>query len=476
MKVMRDGARIRSALDIARLLRDGQVKPSDVAAECLARIDATQASLNAFVTVAHADAARDARSLDTGDPSLPLRGVPFSVKDNIETLGVRTTFGSKTLATNMAQTEGVAVRRLRAAGAVMVGKTTLPEFASSLLGDSPLSGTTRNPWNLDLSPGGSSSGAAVAVSAGLGPIALTTDAGASTRVPAALCGVIGIKPSMGLIPYELFPDGFGNFIHMGLITRTIGDMAAALDVVSGEDPADPLSIGVAPTHALAKLGESLALDRCRIAWRPLLGNTALDDEVRMLCERTLEILKGRGARTETVIEPFEGAGPTWRVLQQVNWSGRFALPDDATAKTMDAGFVAGLRAGAAISGKELNAAIYKRTAYFKLVQSWFQAFDWIATPVTTVASIPGHAKGDSPISINGMVAGELRAVLAPYLNVFNLTGHPAISVPAGFTQAGLPVGIQLVGRLYSDVDLLRLAKIIEDHQPWADRIPTGAPA
>ncbi|MFN0302147.1 MAG: amidase [Burkholderiales bacterium] len=476
MKVMRDGARIRSALDIARLVRDGQVKPSGVAAECLARIDTTQASLNAFVTVAHADASRDASALDNADASLPLRGVPFSVKDNIETLGVRTTFGSKTLATNMAQTEGVAVRRLRAAGAVMVGKTTLPEFASSLLGDSPLTGTTRNPWNLDLSPGGSSSGAAVAVAAGLGPIALTTDAGASTRVPAALCGVVGIKPSMGLIPYELFPDGFGNFIHMGLITRTVGDMAAALDVVSGEDPTDPLSIGVAPTHASAMLAESLALDRCRIAWRPLLGNAALDDEVRILCERTLEILKARGAKIATVIEPFEGAGPTWRVLQQVNWAGRFALPDDATAKMMDPGFVVGLRAGAAISGKELNAAIYKRTAYFKLVQSWFQAFDWIATPVTTVASIAGNAKGDSPIAINGKVAGELRAVLAPYLNVFNLTGHPAISVPAGFTEAGIPVGIQLVGRLYSDVDLLRLTKIIEDHQPWADRIPAGAPA
>ncbi|MFM9886018.1 MAG: amidase [Burkholderiales bacterium] len=475
MKMMRDGARIRSALEIARMVRDGQARPSDIATECLARIDATQASLNAFVTIANAEASRNASALDTGDASLSLRGVPFSVKDNIETLGTPTTFGSKTLATNMAQAEAVAVRRLRAAGAVMVGKTTLPEFASSLLGESPLTGTTRNPWNLDLSPGGSSSGAAAAVAAGLGPIALTTDAGASTRVPAALCGVLGIKPSMGRIPYELFPDGFGNFIHMGLITRTVSDMAAALDVVSGEDPGDPLSIGIAPTRASATLGEPLALDRSRIAWRPLLGNAALDDEVRMLCERTLATLKGRGATIETVIEPFEGAGPTWRVLQQVNWAGRFALPDEATAKIMDAGFVAGLRAGAAISGKELNAAIYKRTAYFKLVQSWFQTFDWIATPVTTVASIAGNAKGDSPISINGKVAGELRAVLAPYLNVFNLTGHPAISVPAGFTQAGIPVGIQLVGRMNADVDLLRLAKAIEDEQPWADRIPAGAP-
>ena len=476
MKVMRDAGRIRSALEIARLVRDGQANPAAVINECLARIDATQSTLNAFVTVTRAEAMHEAGSLRAADSAQPLRGVPFSVKDNIETQGVRTTFGSKTLAANVTQTEAVAVKRLRAAGAVMMGKTTLPEFASSLLSDSPLTGTTRNPWNLDLSPGGSSSGAAVAVAAGLGPIALTTDAGASTRVPAALCGVLGIKPSIGLIPYELFPDGFGNFIHMGLITRTVSDMAAALDIVSGEEPGDPLSIGIAPTRALARLGEPLGLERSRIAWRPLLGNAALDDEVRRICEQTLETFKARGARIDTVIEPFEGAGPTWRILQQVNWAGRFALPDDATAKSMDPGFVAGLRAGAAITGKELNGAIYKRTAYFRLVQSWFQSFDWIATPVTTVASIGVHAKGDTALEINGKPAGELRAALAPYLNVFNLTGHPAISVPAGFTQAGVPVGLQLVGRLYADADLLRLARVIEDAQPWAERLPPNAPA
>ncbi len=473
MPALRDN--IRSALDIARLVREGVVTPSHITAECLARIDATQATLNAYVTVCHAEAQRDAKALNPAAQSQPLCGVPFSVKDNIETLGVRTTFGSKTLATNMTQTEGVAVKRLRAAGAVMVGKTTLPEFASSLLGESPLTGTTRNPWNLELSPGGSSSGAAAAVAAGLGPIALTTDAGASTRVPAALCGVLGIKPSIGLIPYELFPDGFGNFIHMGLITRTVADMAAALDVVSGEDPRDPLSIGIAPTRALAKLAEPLALERSRIAWRPLLGNAALDDEVRMLCERTLEVFKARGATIDTVVEPFEGAGPTWRVLQQVNWAGRFAQPDEATAAMMDPGFVAGIRAGGAISGKELNAAIYKRTSYFRIVQAWFQSFDWIATPVTTVSSVPANAKGEAPLVINGKAVGELRAALAPYLNVFNLTGHPAISVPAGFTRAGVPVGIQLIGPLYADTDLLRLAKLIEDAQPWANRIPTAAP-
>lgn len=473
---MRDGARIRSALELAAAIREGRLSAQAVAADCLRRIDATQGTLNAYVTVCHEQARNDAAAADRASATLALRGVPFSVKDNIETAGVRTTFGSKSLAQNVPGVEAVAVKRLRRAGAVMVGKTTLPEFASSLLGTSPLTGVSRNPWNLDCSPGGSSSGAAAAVAAGLAPLALTTDAGASTRVPAAVCGVLGLKPSIGLIPYEQFPDGFGNFIHMGLITRTVADMAGALDVVSGEDPADPLTIGVPPTRALEALLEPAAIAGKRIAWRPLLGNTHLDDEIRQLCEQAIARLASAGGEVENVNEPFEGAGPTWRVLQQVNWAGRFGAPTEAMAREMDAGVIAGIKAGMQTTAPELTAALYRRSAYFRQVQGWFQRFDWVITPVTTVAAIPADARGDLPLQINGKAAGELRAVWAPYLNVFNLTGHPALSIPIGFTRAGMPVGMQLVGRLYSDAALLQLAKFFEDALGLSDRVPPHAPA
>jgi aspartyl-tRNA(Asn)/glutamyl-tRNA(Gln) amidotransferase subunit A len=476
MNALRDGQRLRSATALAALIREGKLTPSAVVEACLSSIEATQSTLNAFVTVARDAARRDAAAADRASAALPLRGVPFSVKDNIETAGVRTTYGSKTLADNITGVDAIAVQRLRAAGAIMVGKTTLPEFASSLLGTSPLTGITRNPWNLDCSPAGSSSGAAAAVAAGLGPIALTTDAGASTRVPAGVCGVLGLKPSIGLIPYEQFPDGFGNFIHMGLMARTVADLATVLDVVSGEDPNDPLSIGVAPTRASEALAKPFPLTGQRIAWRAFMGNTALDDEVRALCEATLDKLKAAGASILSINEPYESAAPTWRVLQQANWAGRFKIPDEATAKLMDAGFVGGIKAGASASAAELSAAIYKRTHYFRLVQSWFAQFEWLATPVTTVAAVPADARGDSVLTINGKPAGELRVAWAPYHNVFNLTGHPALSVPVGFTGAGMPVGMQIVGRLYADAQLLRLAKAIEGAQPWADRIPGAAPA
>jgi aspartyl-tRNA(Asn)/glutamyl-tRNA(Gln) amidotransferase subunit A len=464
------------AVDLAAAHREGRADARATVEACLARIEATQPTLNAYVTVCAERALAEARAIDA-DASrrlLPLVGVPFSVKDNIETAGVRTTFGSRTLESSVPDIEAVAVTRLRAAGGVMVGKTTLPEFASSVLGASPLTGITRNPWNTAMTPGGSSSGAAAAVAAGLAPIALTTDAGASTRLPAAACGVLGIKPSMGLVPYEIFPDGFGNFIHMGLITRTVADMALALDAISGEDPRDPLSVGVAPTKALAALARPFDLTGQRITWRPFLGNAALDDEVRALCEKTLSLLGSRGASLATVEEPFENAGGTWRVLQQNNWAGRFSVPDEETARIMDPGFLAGVRAAQGMTGAELSKAVYRRTTYFRTVQQWFAAADWVATPVITATGVAADARGDAPLIVNGKPAGEIRAAWGPYLNVFNLTGHPALSVPAGYTANGMPVGLQLVGRLRSDVDLLRLAHLIELAQPWAGHIPPHA--
>ena len=446
----------------------------DAVAACLDRAEAAQRTLNPYVTLDRDAAMAAARAADALPGARPLRGVPFSAKDNIETAGLRTTYGSRTLEANVPSVDAIAVARMRDAGGVLIGKTTLPEFGSSVLSVSPLTGTTRSPWDLERTPGGSSSGAGASVAAGIEPIALTTDAGASTRLPAAVCGVLGFKPSRGLIPYEQFPDGFGNFIHIGLITRTVANMAVALDVVSGEDPNDPLTIGVAKTRSLEALREQFDLAGRRIAWRPFLGNQALDDEVRAACEATLDVFARRGAAIERVDEPFENAGPTWRTLQFANFAGRFAMPDEATAKLMDPGFLAGAKAGAAFTGKELTAALYKRTSYFRIVQAWFQSFDWVATPVTTTVAVPITHRGDTPLEINGKPAGELRAAWGPYLNLFNLTGHPALSVPAGFTKSGLPIGIQLVGRLQQDTSLLQLAKVVEDDRPWLTRRPAHA--
>lgn len=176
--------------------------------------------------------------MSRGDAVGALHGVPVSVKDIINTAGIPTTWGSLTMADNVPNVDAVAVERLKRAGAVIIGKTTTPEFAHKLLTDAPLFGTTRNPWNLDCTPGGSSGGSAVAVAAGLGPLSLATDAGASTRLPAACTGIVGFKPTLGVVPHNQVPDGFNNFIHLGVMSRTVRDAALMTDVLAGPHPAD----------------------------------------------------------------------------------------------------------------------------------------------------------------------------------------------------------------------------------------------
>ncbi len=468
-----------SAAALAASIRAGRVSPTQAVRDCLRRIEATQGTLNAYATVcadrALAAAALAEAALASGKPVGPLAGVPFSVKDIINTAGVRTMWGSRLMAGNVPEADAVAVKRLLDAGAILVGKTTTPEFAFKLLTDSPLSGVTRNPWNPELTPGGSSGGAAVAVAAGLGPLALATDAGASTRLPASCCGVVGLKPTLGLVPHNQVPDGFNNFIHLGLMARTVEDVALMLDVVAGPHPSDPHSLGVPAVQAHAAVSNPIAFGRPRIAWRPLLGNQRLDGEVRQLCRTALDALTAAGAVIEEVNEPFENAEPPWRVLQQSNWAARYFATLGEVQDKLDPDFVAGIRAGGAYTGQQLLAATYKRTAFFRAVQGWFAHHDWVATPVMSRPPMAVTHRIDQPIEIEGEAVGDLRVAWAPYLNVFNLTGHPAISVPAGFTAAGLPVGVQLVGPWYADAALLALAREIERRRPWADRRPHASP-
>ncbi|HUG77964.1 MAG TPA: amidase, partial [Burkholderiales bacterium] len=216
-----------TAASIARKVRAGRVSAVKVVEDCLNKIQRLQPRLNAYVTVcadeARAQAAQIDRARAAGEKLGPLAGVPVSVKDILSTKGVRTAWGSRLMQDNVPAEDAVAVKRLREAGAVIVGKTATPEFAYKLLTDSPLSGVTRNPWNAELTPGGSSGGSAAAVAAGMGPLSLATDAGASTRLPAACCGILGLKPTLGRVPHNQVPDGFNNFIHLGLMARTVED-------------------------------------------------------------------------------------------------------------------------------------------------------------------------------------------------------------------------------------------------------------
>lgn len=454
-----------TAVKLAADIRARRTTALEATQACLAQIARLQPVVNAYATVCADEALAAAAAVDAqlarGDATGPLAGVPFSVKDIVNTKGVRTMWGSRTMANNVPDADAVAVARLKAAGAVLVGKTTTSEFAYKLLTDSPATGVTRNPWNPERTPGGSSGGAAVAVAAGMGPLALATDAGASTRLPAACCGVVGLKPTLGTIPHNQVPDGFNNFIHLGLMAGDVSDCALMLDAVAGPHGADPHSLAVPLPRAMARLATPFDLGGARIAWRPLLGNALLDDEIRATCEHALQALAGAGAVVDTVTEAVESADLTWRVLQQSNWAARFFAKIDEVKDVLDPGFVEGIRAGGALSGPQLLAATYRRTTLFRAVQGWFDRHAWLATPVMACPPLAATHGPSEPITIGGQPAGDPREAWAPYLNLFNLTGHPAISVPVGFTRDGLPIGLQLVGRWNTDAELLALAARLE---------------
>lgn len=474
------GLAFRPASELARQLSARELSPVALVREILARIEASQPTLNAYITVCRDEALAAAEAAEAalarGEVRGPLHGVPISIKDIINTKGIRTTWGSRLMAENVPLSDAVAVERLKAAGAIIIGKTTTPEFAHKLLTDAPLFGVTRNPWHLDYSPGGSSGGAAVAVAAGLGPLALATDAGASTRLPAACTATLGLKPTLGLVPHSQVPEAFNNFIHLGLIARTVRDLALMLDVLAGPHESDPHSLGLAPPKALARLDEPFELKGKRIAWRPLLGNEELDHEVQALCEGALAALEREGAAVELDATPFANAEPAWRVLQQSNWAARFFARLDELAPQMDPSFVEGIRAGGAYTGQEVTRAGYQRTQFFRAAQAWFQHFDFVVTPTAACPPLLATQQALDPIEINGKHVGDMRRAYVPYLNAIDLTGHPALSVPCGWTKSGLPVGLQIIGRWYEDRDVLRLAAVLEAKRPWRDRLPPHAPA
>ena len=313
----------------------------------------------------------------------------------------------------------------------------------------------------------------MAVAAGMGPLSLSTDAGASTRLPAALTGIVGLKPTLGVVPHNQVPDGFNNFIHLGVMARTVADAALMLDVIAGEHRADPHSLGVAPPGAASALRAAggKGIGGLRIAWRPLVGNRLLDHEVRRVCEDALDVFRGLGCSVDTLEDPIENAEPAWRILQQSNWGARFYDRLDEVGAQLDPSFVDGIRAGGEYSGQQLLQATYKRTQHFRAVQGWFVKYDLVLTPTASRPPLDAEARALDPITVNGEDAGDMRQSWVSYLNLFDLTGHPAVSIPCGFTGAGLPVGLQIVGRWYQDAAVLQAAAAFEAVRPWAHRTP-----
>ena len=464
-----------SAVHLADLVARKTVSPVELVEDALDRIEKSQPKLNAFITVcaeeARATAWEAEAALMLGDLLGPLHGVPFAVKDLVNTAGVKTTFGSVALADNVPTADSVAVARLKAAGAILIGKTTTPEFGHKCFTEAPLFGRTANPWDLSRTCGGSSGGAAAAASGGLVPIGVATDGGGSSRIPAACCGVVGFKQTLGLVPHDLTPDGFSNQSHITPMTRTVMDTAVMLQAMAGPDRCDPHSLGLQRPDFVAAAKPAGDLAGIRIAWRPLLGNDKLSAEMRTACETALSALEELGAIVTPVDDDFRTTEPIWLVLTQSFWNARFRRYVGQYGNRMSDTLIRQMDTGAAHSAVALQEAMFERTRVFREIEGWFADYDLVATPTLSRTALPIEHDFFAPIEIDGETADTVRKSWYPYTLPFNLSGNPAVTLPCGFDADGLPMGLQLVGPHMSDARLLHAAALYEMARPWDDRRP-----
>ena len=421
---MSDELAYTSAAELAALIAARKVSPVEIVDAVLERIDKAQPTINAFITVCGEEARAAAKQAEAevmrGDQLGPLHGVPFAVKDLVNTAGVRTTFGSWALADNVPASDSPAVARLKAAGSILVGKSATPEFGHKCFTEAPLFGRTANPWDWSRTPGGSSGGAAAAVAAGLAPIGIGTDGGGSSRIPAACCGVVGFKQTLGLVPHDLTPDGFGNQSHITPMTRTVMDTALMLQAMAGPHPCDPHALGLAMPDFAAAAQPQGDLKGLRIAWRPLLGNTMLSREVREACERALAAFAEKGAIVEPVADEFASTEPIWLILTQSFWNARFRRYVAQFGNRMSETLLRQMDNGAGHSAVALQEAMFERTRVFREIEGWFTRHDIVATPTLSRTALAIDHDFFAPIEIDGETADTVRKAWYPYTLPFNL--------------------------------------------------------
>ena len=455
-----------TALELKRLLAAGSISPVELVEDTLTRQEALEPQINAFVTATPEEAlsaARDQeRALAAGEAG-GIAGLPLSVKDLVAMAGVPWTFGSRPFADNVPDFDAPSVERIREAGGCIVGKSATSEFGCKAVCDSPLSGITRNPWNLAKTPGGSSGGAGASVAAGLTPFALGTDGGGSVRIPAALCGLFGIKAQFGRVP--VFPvSAAPTLSHVGALARTVRDAALLLGVMAGHDRRDAFGVAEPVPDFLAACDAGAG--GLRIAWSPTFGYASPEPEVAALCEATARRFEALGCTVEPV-EDALGADPLDMWMAEFYGGIGTRLKDLMAEKPeeLDPSVVATLSAGLDRSMVEYFDQLFARYAFRERMRLFFERYDLLLSPTLPCAAF--DVGRDTP---PGQDARNIVSWVY-YTYPFNLTGQPAASIPAGFSGAGLPVGLQMVAGINREVDILRAAAALEEAAPWAERRP-----
>ncbi len=459
----------RSAVDILAEIRSGHLSARETLEAHLACVAAWNPTINAIVTLTAEEALRAADAADAaqarGEPLGRLHGLPTAHKDCFHTRGVRTTFGSRVFADNVPIRDSVIVERQRRAGAISLGKTNLPEFGAGAQTFNAVFGPTRNPYDPSKTPGGSSGGAAAALACGMVAIADGSDMGGSLRNPASFCNVVGLRPSSGRVPQWPVANPFGGLTVAGPMGRTVVDVALLLSALAGEDRRDPVSL---PGDG-AGFADSLERDfrGCRVAFSEDLG-LPVEAEVRTVLRSAVPVFEYLGCDVEAATPDFQGAARSFQALRGLAFASGYGAVLDRHRELLKDTVVWNIELGRNLSGSDVAAAELARAAVVQRMCLFMETHEFLIAPVSQVAPFP----------VEEEYVREIEGVAMPtYIDwvrscsLVSLTGHPAISVPFGFTPAGLPVGIQIVGRHRDEIGVLRLAHAVERAVGAARRAP-----
>ena len=460
----------KPAHELAAMIRRRELKPSELMDATIRRLERVNPKVNAFCALRTEQAMAEARAMDEKiarrEELGPLAGLPLGVKDLEDAAGLATTFGSKPFRNNLPAADSVQVARLRAAGAIVLGKTNAPEFGYTDFTKNLLFGVTRNPWNLERTPGGSSGGSSAAIAGGIVPLATGSDGGGSIRIPAHFVGCYGLKVTKGRIPDgpSLGMQQWNDTSVLGALTRTVRDAAIHLDLAAGYHPSDPDSIP-APEISYAANLERMP-KKLRIAFHPHFGRIVQHDVAREV-EKAVGAFKDMGHEITVLDDTPVDLSRAW---QRVGGTQALATLHDWIEKHREdfgRAYLSGVEAASNITWKHYGAAYRERAQFNQWCERVFGRFDLLLTPTLPIEAFP--AKGPHPSEINGIPVDVMGTVV--FTHPFNMSGHPAASVRAGFTDAGLPCGLQIVAERYREDLVLQASYAYEQARPWNDKWP-----
>jgi aspartyl-tRNA(Asn)/glutamyl-tRNA(Gln) amidotransferase subunit A len=458
-------APFKSATELLKLMHSKQISPVEVMKETINRIEKLNPVINAFTNLYPEQAMNQAKlvekAISSGKKAGPLAGLPIGIKDLEDVEGMITSYGSVPYKNNIAKHDSNQASRLKAAGAIVVGKTNTPEFGFTGFTKNRLFGTTRNPWNKERTPGGSSGGSAAAVSSGMVLMATGSDGGGSIRIPSSYSGCFGLKTSAGRIPWGPTQMLYMDTISvMGPITRRVEDAALYLDCVCGYHPSDPRSLPM-PQISYVQCLKNLP-KKLKIAFSPTLGYARVQKDIMLRVEEAVKCFANMGHIVEMLDDGIEDPAEGWSLFMNLDVYGLVHEKLEANREHMSRAFVQSIEAVKSYTTADFIKATKIRTKLNNSLKDIFNKYDLLLTP--TMPTEAFKAEGPPPSEIDGHPVGLLGAL--PFTYPFNLSGHPAASVPAGLSDNGLPVGLQIVGQRHRDDLVLQAAKAFEEAKSW----------